>query len=304
MLNKHSDHSVADYFNSKLDYEYDERLKTLTVKCETRQHESVSQILNQLVHFMATSNSFYPLGWAEKVRSGGSPSKCSILPLNYSLLTYKLFRIALRLDDNNNSGEFKPDGTIWIKGRLVDFPTLIIEVAHSQTEEDLFKVGKRWLMGSNGRICTVILIKINYPLPVQEVKIWVYRVVEVGEERHITKWGPGIIYRPPPAILPEPDRTLNLSLEDILGEEIESLPGHQRRRHVSIPFHLLARWCHNALEYFIPQNLRRVAGASAKLESRLGKRIRDAESDIAQTSNGDTTDATTTITHSDQDDEQ
>jgi hypothetical protein len=77
-FNKHSDHSVADYFDSKLDYEYDERLKTLIVRCETNQHERMSAILVKLKDFIATANDFYPSGWADKVQLGGSPSKCLI----------------------------------------------------------------------------------------------------------------------------------------------------------------------------------------------------------------------------------
>jgi hypothetical protein len=84
-FNKHSDHSVADYFNSKLGYEYDERLKTLIVKCETNQHECTSAILFQLMNFMAAANDFYPSGWAGNVMPGGSPSKCSIFTFEFSL---------------------------------------------------------------------------------------------------------------------------------------------------------------------------------------------------------------------------
>jgi hypothetical protein len=90
-LTKHSDHSVADYFDSKLDYEYDEKLKTLIIKCETNEHERMGQILVKLNYFLATADGFYPPGWAEKVELGGSPSKYSILPLNYSFITYKPF---------------------------------------------------------------------------------------------------------------------------------------------------------------------------------------------------------------------
>ena len=168
-------------------------------------------------------------------------------------------------------------------GRDEDFPTLILEVAHSQTEEDLLKVGERWIIGSNGRIRTVIMIKINYPLPVKEVKVWVYRVVEVEQERRISKWGPGIIYRAPPATIPEPDRTLDLSREDILDEYLELLPVDVRQRRVSIPFHLLALWCKNALEHIVLPNADKIL-ITTKLQSTLGKRLRTPESDEEQTS--------------------
>jgi hypothetical protein len=283
MLNKHLDPSVADYFDTKLGYEYDESLKTLIIKCETEQHENVSAVLVNLKEFLATANEFYPDDWASKVQYGGAPSKHSILPLNYSLLTHKLLPTAIKLNDNNRKGEFKPDGTLRILGRDERFPTLILEVAHSQTEEDLLKVGKRWLMGSNGRIRTVIMIKINYPLPVKEVKVWVYRVVEVEQERRITKWGPGIIYLAPPATIPEPGRTLDLSLEDILGEYIDLLPVDVRQRRVSIPFHLLALWCKNALEHIAWPNADQIL-ATTKEQSRLGKRLRTPELGEAQTS--------------------
>ena len=300
MLNKHSDPSVANYFDTKLGYEYDERLKTLIIKCETKQHENVSEVLRDLKEFLATANEFYPDDWASKVKSGGAPSKHSILPLNYSLLTHKLLPIAIKLNDNNRKGEFKPDGTLWISGRDEDFPTLILEVAHSQTEEDLLKVGKRWLMGSNGRICTVILIKINYPLPVQEVKIWVYRVVEVEQERRISKWGPGIIYRAPPATIPEPDRTLDLSLKDVLGKSAVLLPVDIRQRSVSIPFHLLALWCQSALEDIVWPNAARIL-TTTKTQSKLGKRLRTPESDEEQTSQ-ETVVTSSPSTHSDKGD--
>jgi hypothetical protein len=283
MLNKHLDPSVADYFDTKLGYEYDESLKTLIIKCETEQHENVSAVLVNLKEFLATANEFYPDDWASKVQYGGAPSKHSILPLNYSLLTHKLLPTAIKLNDNNRKGEFKPDGTLRILGRDERFPTLILEVAHSQTEEDLLKVGKRWLMGSNGRIRTVIMIKINYPLPVKEVKVWVYRVVEVEQERRITKWGPGIIYLAPPATIPEPGRTLDLSLEDILGEYIDLLPVDVRQRRASIPFHLLALWCKNALEHIAWPNADQIL-ATTKEQSRLGKRLRTPELDEVQTS--------------------
>jgi hypothetical protein len=208
----------------------------------------------------------------------------------------------MKLNDNHNNGEFKPDGTLWILDRLVDFPTLVIEVAHSQTEEELLKVGKRWLMGSNGHICTAVLIKINYPLPVQEVKIWVYRIVEEGEVRRITKWGPRIIYRPPPASIPEPDQTLNLSLEDILGERTTSLQAHVRRHRVSIPLRLFATWCHTALKNFVPHNQDEMVDESTNIATKLGKRIRSTSSDIEQTSQGEAADVTSATTHSDLDD--
>jgi len=82
-LNKHSDHSIADYFDSNLAYEYDERLKTLIVRCETNQHERVSVILVEIKGFMAAAKDFYPSGWADKVTLGGSPSKCLIFTLEF-----------------------------------------------------------------------------------------------------------------------------------------------------------------------------------------------------------------------------
>jgi hypothetical protein len=207
-------------------------------------------------------------------------------------------RTAIKLNANNNIGEFKPDGTIRILGRQVDFPTLLIEVAHSQTEKELLEVGIRWLMGSHGRICTVVLIKINYPLPVQEVKIWVYRAVEDRNVIRIEKWGPKIIYRPPPASIPEPDQTLNFSLKDILGERIMSLPAHERRHRVSIPFRLLATWCHTALRGFNLHN----PDESTELATTSGKRMRNPTPDIEQTSHEEAADDTSTTTDSDQDD--
>ena len=283
MLNKHSDPSVANYFDTKLDYEYDERLKTLIVKCETKQHENTSTILVKLMNFIATADNFYPSRWADKVNYRRSPSKCSISNLELLFANLQTLCTAIKLNDNGNNGEFKPDGTLWILGRLVDFPTLIIEVAHSQTEEELLKVGKRWLMGSNGRIRTVIMIKINYPLPVKEVKVWVYRVVEVEQERRISKWGPGIIYRAPPATIPEPDRTLDVSLGDILGKYLGLLPVDVRQRRVSIPFHLLALWCKNALEGIVWPNADEIL-TTANEQLTLGKHLRTPESDEEQTS--------------------
>jgi len=217
--------------------------------------------------------------------------------LNFSL-THEFLRTAIKLNDNHKNGEFKPDGIIEILGRQVDFPTLLIEVAHSQEEKDLLKKGIQWLMGSHGRICTVVLIKINYPLPVQEVKIWVYRAVEDRDEIRIKKWGPKIIYRPPPAGLPEPDQTLNFSLKDILGERIVSLPANKRRNCVKIPFRLLATWCRTALGDFVLHN----PNESTELATMLGKRMRSPISDIEQTSHGEAADDTSTTTHSDQDD--
>jgi hypothetical protein len=220
------------------------------------------------------------------------------LPLNFSLLTHELLRTAIKLNDNHNNGKFKPDGILRILGRQVGFPTLLIEVAHSQKEEELLEVGIRWLMGSHGRIRTVVLIKINYPLPVQKVKIWVYRAVEDRDAIRIKKWGPKIIYCPPPASLPEPDQTLNFSLKDILGERIMSLPANKRRNYVKIPFRLLATWCHTALGDLVLHN----PNESTELATMLGKRMRSPISDIEQTSQGEAADDTSTTTHSDRDD--
>ena len=155
-------------------------------------------------------------------------------------------------------------------------------------------------MGSNGRIRTVIMIKINYPLPVKEVKVWIYRVVEVEQERRITKWGPGIIYLAPPATIPEPDRTLDLSLEDILGELLGLLPVDVRQRRVSIPFHLLALWCKNALEHIALPNADQIL-VTTIIQSTLGKRLMTPESDEAQTSQ-ETAVTSSPSTHSDKGD--
>ena len=69
-----------------------------------------------------------------------------------------------------------------------------------------------------------------------------------------------------------------------------SLLAHVRRRHLSIPFHLLALWCRNALDDFVPQNLEELV----ELESTLGKRLRTPELDIVQAGHRDTADATST----------
>ena len=130
--------------------------------------------------------------------------------------------------------------------------------------------------------------------------MWVYRVVEVEQERRISKWGPGIIYRAPPATIPEPDRTLDLSLEDILGEYLELLPVDVRQRRVSIPFHLLALWCKNALEHIAWPMADRIL-TTTKEQSTLGKRLRTPESDEVQTSQ-ETAVTSSPSTHSDKSD--
>jgi hypothetical protein len=184
--------------------------------------------------------------------------------------------IAIELKDGPYQRKFKPDDSIYIKGRSIDFPTLIIEVAHSESETKLLCSGIRWLRGSAGCIRTAILIKLNYPGPITDIRLWVYRLRRQAGEKTIAKWGPKVIYRAPPGTLPEPNLSLDLSLEDIFHEYVSGLPPTHpaHTQTISIPFTAIAQWCAAVLQppdppARIAPNIR--ASLAACLEERWGE---------------------------------
>jgi hypothetical protein len=102
------------------------------------------------------------------------------------------------------------------------------------------------------------------------------------------------------ATIPEPDRTLDLSHKDVLGKGVALLPVDIRQRSVSIPFHLLALWCKNALEGIVWPNADKILMTTEE-QSTLRKRLRTPELDEEQTSQ-ETVVTSSPSTHSDKGD--
>ncbi|KAI9759824.1 MAG: hypothetical protein M1840_003082 [Geoglossum simile] len=160
----HPNPTVAEEFDTKLFYEYDAKLGQMIITYETHHHERISRILLCVVKAVEQSASV-PSGWAEELVDDNSPT--------------------IRLEHNGYSGDFKPDGGLSYEDRSTTVPVLVVEVAHSQTEGELLRAGRRWLKGSGGFVRTVILLKLNYPAPVTNIRIWVLRLRTAGDEFNI-----------------------------------------------------------------------------------------------------------------------
>jgi hypothetical protein len=166
---------------------------------------------------------------------------------NYYLPTI----LAIILEHNGFSGEFRADDTLTFDQRESTLPVVVVEVTHSQPVDKLLEAGRRWLMGSDGGIRTAILLELNYPGPLTEIRLWVFRVRVHHDEKtnSISRWGPKIIWKPAGVPLPDPDASLELGLEDIFGECVDTLHEHdpRRSRTISISCEDLRSLCAKAL---------------------------------------------------------
>ncbi|TDL19322.1 hypothetical protein BD410DRAFT_900346 [Rickenella mellea] len=249
---EHPDPEVSDYFDSKLRLEYNGEIEELIIKLETWEHSQISQILNDIKTSFVSSycppaRAFNPLV------SGGS---CT-LPLLHG-------------------SRYQPDGLLAPLGRDQNFPTVVLEVAHSQSQDFLLQKGMQWLEESNFRIRTAILIKINYPLPLRDIKMWVYNLRHDGDDWEIVKTGPKTIYRHTEDLTAtELDDTFDLGLEDVLAEFFTAIsppnhPHHQVKLLISVRD--LKKSCTTLLRPSWPVEM--VEHAKKLMPDVLGKRIR------------------------------
>ncbi|KAI9854794.1 MAG: hypothetical protein M1813_000860 [Trichoglossum hirsutum] len=191
-LLNHPNRKVASYFDESLFYEYDANLERLIITCETREHEITTTILEYIKEVVRQKT---PSSWGEILSTRGTP----------------LTKLEI-------SGDFKPDGMLTFRGRGTIFPVIVIEIAHSQPEEELLGKGTIWLK--------------------------VFRLHEDDHKMWIDRWGPKIIWKSD-GPLPDPDRSLELSMEDIFGERINELPLDHEYQSLTIPIPLrdLWSWC-------------------------------------------------------------
>jgi hypothetical protein len=151
---------------------------------------------------------------------------------NYYLPTI----LAVELKDNGISGKFRADEMLTYCCRKSILPVIVFEVAHGQSEGLLLEAGTRWLKGSNGQIRTAILLKLDYPGPITEIKLWVFRLRYHSNEsrRRINRWGPKTIWISSDGPLPKPNLSLELSMEDIFGEYMDKFPSDHPYRSLTV----------------------------------------------------------------------
>jgi hypothetical protein len=70
----HPTRSVAEYFETKLFYEYNQKLKEIIVTFESVPHEGISRFLSRVMNMIGSSD-FVPSDWVNKLTELGSPSK-------------------------------------------------------------------------------------------------------------------------------------------------------------------------------------------------------------------------------------
>lgn len=95
----------------------------------------------------------------------------------------------------SNKGYFSP--YIQLVPKEVRFPGLVIEIAYSQSGKDLARLAKSYILGSDGNLCQVIGIEIEYrnknrPKSLLQGRVTVWepcsKVMEGGRYIYIMFW--------------------------------------------------------------------------------------------------------------------
>lgn len=130
---------------SKLRYDYNAERSVLILRMPTFIHENAVSIVNHKI--MAQLNSYgqqYPA-----------------LQPHIEKLCIDSADVSLKLEENDTRSKTQPD--IGFRQLQSGAPSLVIEVAYSQTSKSLEQVAENHILGSRGAIRTVIGIDIDYP---------------------------------------------------------------------------------------------------------------------------------------------